>query len=217
MIRCELTNGDYFGITDRMQGKMEGVWSLNTSAECNPFCKRMRGIDGYICQSCYSKNTERRWKYSRLAWENNYRVLSENSLKDREVPILNTCIFRHQAHGDLINRTHYKNLVRVAEGNPGVTFALWTKNLGVINRGGVIKRDNLIHVYSTPQLNNPNPKLPKGFDRVFSVYTRPFTRETKVKVNCGAKNCLACQLCYTKSDVVFVNEHIKANGHKKTA
>jgi hypothetical protein len=86
--------------------------------------------------------------------------------------------------------------------------------MAVINKGGVLVRDNFIHIHSTPHMNVLVPTKPKGFDKVFSVYTRPFVKEHGVKINCGAKNCLTCQLCYTHNDTEYVNELIKSNGHK---
>lgn len=213
MIKVHLNDGSFFGITNQMEGKMKGMNSLNTSAECNPFCQKMRETQGMICRSCYSKSTERRYKNARAAFENNYNVLSTHLLTDKEVPRVNSVIFRFQAHGDLANRTHYKNLVKIAETNPDTTFALWTKRLSVVRQGGIIKRDNIIYVYSTPKLDEASPKLPEGFDKVFSVYSRQYAKDKNVQINC-AKLCFTCQLCYAKNDTHIVNELIKSNSHK---
>jgi len=211
-MRHRVLNGQHIVITDDMTGKMVGMNSLNTSAECNPFCTKMRATKGYICQSCYSKSTERRWKYSQAAWANNFDVLSSRVLADQEIPIINSAIFRFQAHGDLVNRTHYINLVRFAEANQQTTFALWTKHMDVVNNGGLVKVKNLINIYSTPVLNDLHPIRPKGFSKVFTVYSRPFTREHKsVKVNCAA-SCLECQKCYQHNGITRINEHIKQTG-----
>jgi hypothetical protein len=209
MSKVYLLDGRFYGITDRMSGKMKGMYSLNTSPSCNPFCQAMRSVPGSICEHCYSKGSEARWKNSKGAWTNNYYVLSEHVLKDSEIPQLNHQIFRFQAHGDLANRTHYRNLVAIAEANPKVMFALWTKNLRVINQGGVVVRDNLTHVYSTPRLNVEAPVLPKKFDKVFSVYNRKNAEAMGISINCQTE-CISCRLCYAKNDVAIVNEHIKA-------
>ncbi len=211
MKRIKLLDGGYYGVTDQMAGKMEGMWSLNTSPTLNPFCLKMRENPCLICSHCYSKISEARWANCRAAWQLNYQVLTSRVLKDAELArITEVDLFRFQAHGDLGNRTHYKNLVRIAEANPGVRFALWTKHLAVVNKGGLIKLGNLIHVYSTPKLNELNPRLPKGFDKVFTVYNRPFLKGHKeVAINC-AQSCLGCQLCYERNDVHVINERIKA-------
>lgn len=215
MIHCSLLNGQSFGITNEMSGKMEGMWSLNTSANINPFCLKMRECAGVICKSCYTKGKEKMQVNCHTAWVNNYHVLSENVLKDRELPIINQQVFRFDAHGELVNRIHYKNLIKIAEANPRTMFALWTKHLAVVRDGGLIRLKNLIHVFSTLKLNELKPKRPKGFDKAFSVYSRPFIREhADIKINC-AKSCNECRLCYEKNDVAYVNELIKYSGDPK--
>lgn len=215
MIHCSLLNGQTFGITNEMSGKMEGMYSLNTSANINPFCLKMRECAGVICKSCYTKGKEKMHTACHTAWVNNYHVLSENVLKDRELPIINQQVFRFDAHGELVNRIHYKNLIKIAEANPRTMFALWTKHLAVINAGGLIRLDNLINVFSVYNLNETKPKRPKGFDKVFAVYSRPFIREhADIKINC-AKSCNDCRLCYEKNDVPRVNELIKYSGDSK--
>ena len=211
MKKIQLLNGDYYGVTDSMQAKMKGMWSLNTSPRENPFCLKMRATEGAICEHCYSKITESRWKNCHAAWAHNYHVLTKNVLKDNELVIFkNREVFRFQAHGDLGNRIHYVNLVKIAEANPKVKFALWTKNLDVIKEGGIIKLPNLVHVYSGIKLNGLGTARPKGFDKIFRVFTRPFLREhTEIKINC-ANICNECRLCYEKNDVNIINEKIKA-------
>lgn len=213
-MRHYLSTGKHIVITDQMDGKMEGMWSLNTSPSINPFCLKMRQSKNAICKSCYSKISEARFKNSKQAWINNYHVLSSSILRAKDIPIFKQDIFRLQAHGDLVNRTHYKNLMKIVEANPQTIFALWSKHLAVINKGGIIKLPNLIYVYSTPQLNCLTPVRPTGFDRAFSVYTRPFAEAYKVQINC-ALHCDSCRICYRRGDPVFIRELIKSNGHKK--
>ena len=209
-----LKNGLWYQTTDKMDGKMAGMKSLNTSPSCNPFCQSMQKVGKYICSSCYSNNTEKRWKDAKKSWENNFHVLSNHALEEGELVGTKAEIYRFSAHGDLGSRIHYENLVRIAEYNPKTTFALWTKNHSVIRQGGVIELPNLIHIYSTPNLNEPNPVVPDGFDRSFSVYTYDFAMENGIDVNCGAKNCLSCRLCYEHNDVEYVNEIIKSDHYK---
>ena len=213
-MRHYLSTGKHLVVTDDMQGKMEGMWSLNTSPSINPFCLKMRKGKHSICKSCYSHISEARFKNSKQAWINNYHVLSETILKDKDIPIFKQDIFRLQAHGDLATRKHYKNLIKIAEANPQTTFALWTKNLAIINKGGIVKLPNLVYVYSTPQLDCLTPARPAGFDRAFSVYTRPFVQAYGIQINC-ALHCDSCRICYHKGEPTFIRELIKSNGHKR--
>jgi hypothetical protein len=211
-MRHYLSTGKHIVVTDKMNGKMEGMWSLNTSPSINPFCLKMRKGKNTICKSCYSHISEARFKLSKAAWINNYHVLSEVVLKDRDIPLFNLNIFRLQAHGDLVNRIHYKNLIKIVEANPQSMFAMWSKNLPVIYKGGMIKLPNLIYVYSTPQLNEKYPTKPKGFDKVFTVYGRNYVKDNPIQINC-ALHCNSCRLCYRRGEPAFINELIKSNGH----
>ena len=204
-----LYSGGSYSITTDMTGKMRGMLSLNTSPQCNPFCQKMQKDDSNVCTYCYSAKTEKRWTTTQRAWINNFNMLSKIKLKRFEIPTLTCSIFRFSAHGELANRCHYNNLCAIAKANTQTIFALWTKRLDVINRGGVCKLDNLIHVYSTPKLDVLNPTLPPGFDKVFSVYTPEFAEKHNIKINCGAKKCAECRLCYTHNKTTYVNELLK--------
>ena len=193
-------------------GKMTGVNAISTSVLLNPFCQKMRETDGMICQSCYARTGENMYEGARNGWQANYHLLSSRLLKVKEIPHINASVFRFQSHGELINRTHYKNLIKIADANPQTMFGFWTKNLAVIKRGGLIKRDNIVYVFSSFKKNVLNPVVPKGFDKVFTVFNRPFlAKHPEVNINCSSK-CNECRLCYSKNDVVFVNEKIKYSG-----
>jgi hypothetical protein len=92
----------------------------------------------------------------------------------------------------------------IAEANPATTFAMWTKRLDIVKP---VRMDNFIYVYSSPQKNVVAP-LPKGFDKVFTVFSKPFIRENGVGINCQ-QSCAACLLCYTRNDIVYVNEALR--------
>ena len=213
--RCKqinLNNGQYFKISGKMSGKMESIRSLNTSHILNLNCQENRKNKNTICSSCYSYVSEKRYKNSSKLWQHNYQVLSTCTLKDNETPILkNDEIFRFNAHGDIINRVHYNNLIKIVKKNPTVKFALWTKNLKVIYKGkGLIKLDNLQYIYSDLYLNNlDSPEIPDGFDKIFRVYTTKTVRENNIKINCS-QNCFECQLCYNKNKITIINEKIKS-------
>ena len=219
MRKIYLQNGEYYGLTDMMTGKMTGMWSLNTSPSANPFCQKMQKNPKYICKSCYSRTSEARWKGAGAAWAHNSAVLGSRRLGDSEVPDMTRFkvmpdIFRFSAHGDLMNETHYKNLILIAKANPQVMFALWTKRAEIVRKVGNPRLTNMLHIYSTPVINKFRPIKPRGFDKVFTVYTRPFVRANGIEINCGARECLTCRLCYTHNSIVWVNELIKANGYK---
>ena len=213
---CEqinLNNGKWFKISGEMTGKMEGIKSLNTSHMLNANCQKNRNDENSVCSSCYSYVSEKRFTRVGKLYQHNYKILSTHALKNNEVPILEqNTLFRFNAHGDLINRVHYNNLIKIAKFNPGVHFALWTKNLKVINNGnGIIKMDNIQYIYSDMYLNNlNNPIVPYGFNKIFRVYNTKAIRENKsIVINCS-NNCYKCRLCYTPNDIQIINEQIKS-------
>ena len=209
-----LDNGNCFKVSGRMSKKMDNIRSLNTSLTLNKHCQENRANKNSICAHCYSYVSEKRYPSSHTMWALNYNVLSTQRLKNNEIPVFkNDEIFRFNAHGDLINRTHYNNLVKIAKKNPHVKFALWTKNLDIVDAGtGIADLDNLTHVYSDLYLNNLDDiKLPTGFDKVFKVYDTKTLRANKdIKVNC-CQSCFDCQLCYEKNDTAVIIEKIKSS------
>lgn len=209
-----LNNGNCFKISGQMTGKMIKIRSLNTSHSLNPYCQENRKNKNSICSSCYSYVSEKRYIESKKMWSLNYNILSTHVLKDNEVPTLrkSDSIFRFNAHGDLINRIHYNNLIKIVKKNPEVLFALWTKNLKVINKGkGIVKLDNIQYIYSDIYLNNLNtPIVPEGFDRLFRVYdTKTLRANNSIVVNCP-NSCFKCQVCYKQNDTKVIIEKIKS-------
>lgn len=190
-------------------GKMAQIDSINTSTLQNDYCSKMRENSASICKSCYSAT----YSKMRLSLENklvyNSQLLSENVLIDYQVPRINSFYFRFNSFGELINEIHFINLVKICELNPQTSFSLWTKKISLVQRLldlQVIKKPaNLILIASSPALNC-QVKLPRHFDKVFSVYTRKGASQKAIFVNCGGAKCIDCLTCYTKSDVTFINE-----------
>ena len=189
-----------------MTGKLKGLAAVNTSPLDNDYCKAMSENPDNICHYCYSqKMLKGLRKNCRPSWKKNGELLSAFGLTASQLPKIKTELCRFSAHGELINRTHALNYFEIARANPKVTFAFWTKRPLFVPTDET--PDNVVMVYSSPQLNTPG-KLPHGFDKVFTVYKKD--KAEGVTINCGAKSCDTCRLCYDKSNgVVFVNEIVK--------
>lgn len=213
-MRIDLKNGKFYTTTDAMDGKMTGMKSLNTSPSLNPNCLKMQKTRGTICVQCYSNKTEARWPNARAAWRNNYHTLTENLLELDELYTTREDTYRLSAHGDIGNRIHYLNYVSIVKNNPQTIFSIWTKRLDIIKEGGLIQLPNLIHIYSAPKLNPRNVQLPAGFDKVFNVYTYDYAKKHNIDINCGARNCKECGICYAKNGITIINEVVKRD-HKK--
>lgn len=183
------------------KSKMDGLVSINTNPTMNPFCNKMRSKDT-ICKSCYSK----RYEYfpntvKRLT--DNTNILLSKDFDIKCVPNLNTYRFvRLHSFGELINSTHYRNLLSIVKAFPDTTFTLWTKRKEIVQK--IEKPTNLILIYSSPKLNKVSA-LPDKFDKVFTVFDKDFEG---VDINCQ-KQCISCLKCYTYNDTMFINEEKK--------
>jgi hypothetical protein len=57
---------------------------------------------------------------------------------------------------------------------------------------------------------NKERKNPFPFvDKVFTVYDPDFIEAENIDINCGARNCFDCGLCYEKNGVAVINEKLK--------
>ena len=169
-----------------------------------------------ICSKCYSRKLLK-GVYAKTCtkpYEENSKLLSSRLLFDRELPKIKTNIFRFHSHGELINENHLLNYFHIAELNPECTFTLWSKRIELIKDYIKFKPKNVITIYSTPKINVKKPRRPKGFDRVFSVYTAEFAHKNNININFHA-NCKECLSCYTiKNKKRYINEVIKNEQNK---
>lgn len=120
-----------------MTGKMTGMLSLNTSCLTNPNCKAFSKVEGSICQKCYShKLLSCRQNVSKCfeqnAFELTTRILTNEEI-NKNFRFYNINFFRFEAFGDLMNDNQLLNYVNIAKANKNIKFALWTKNISIIN------------------------------------------------------------------------------------
>ena len=187
-----------------MSGKLEGLQAINTNTLSNSFCSLMRQTDA-ICSACYSAAMLSGSRKNCVpAFEHNSALLSGSPLTDRQLPVINARYFRFHGHGELINGTHLENLYRIAEHNPGTTFALWTKRRDLI-RSGRARPANLLLIYSNPSLQKVMRKAPARFDKVFNNVPKDYTGPA----NCTGQKCAECLACYTWEGEDVIVEHAK--------
>jgi hypothetical protein len=114
------------------------------------------------------------------------------------------------AEGDLHNEQHLLNFFAIAKANPHTHFTLWTKRVDIVAMAMSkhAKPRNLHLIRSSFRLNVADPR-PPGFDKVFTVYTPEYIKAHGVKINCGAKSCMSCRLCYTNNATRNISEKLK--------
>ena len=183
-------------------GKLKGFFSLSTSTLKNPFCQKMMKVPHTICSKCYAAKLESFRDRLRGHLEDNYDKLSK-PIPDSELPnLFNMKYFRINSFGELINKHHLDNIIRIAELNPQTTMALWTKRTDLL-RAVNNKPANLILIVSSPYLNTQTEK-PDIADKVFTVHTK----DSLTEYNCS-RSCAACLKCYTIGDPnTFIEEEV---------
>ena len=222
----------------KLNGKLKDFQAISVNTITNGFCQSMHNIkrDDVICKKCYSFATLESKRFgSNLenALQRNsdllYKPLDKNCL-----PFINAAYFRFNAHGELINHVHFKNLILIAKHNPHCKFALWTKRKDIVR---LVKRDmkknsdefpnNLILVWSNPIVDDVHFVPPEGFDYVFNnitsdevdvMYRDWLTDKYVMTTNavadkhykpCTGQKCKDCLNCYDFGNNPCVIEKVK--------
>lgn len=197
-------------------GKMEGINSIGTSCADNPFCIKRRENGDSVCAHCYAATYMKMRPALKERLKVNAEILTTRMLENRELPFINSHLFRFESFGDLYNETHLENYIQICLHNPFTQFGLWTKNTWILDdvfeKKGIAKPKNMSIVVSSPLLNQQMEIDRKRFwfvDHVFTVYDKKFIETNSICINCGAKSCLRCQLCYFKNTEFYINEKLK--------
>ena len=67
-------------------------------------------------------------------------------------------------------------------------------------------------VVSSPLLNKPLELDRQKYwmvDHIFTVFDKECIQSHNIVINCGAKSCLGCQICYHNDTEFYVNEKLK--------
>ena len=209
----------------KLNGKLQDFQAISVNTLSNDFCQAMHNIkrDDVICRKCYSFATLESKRFGsnlEKALQRNSDLLSKPLNKDC-IPFINAAYFRFDAHGELINRVHFENLILIAQYNPKCNFALWTKCKDIVN---LVKRDlkqegrrfpaNLILVWSNPIVDSVHFQPPEGFDYVFNNvtndhYVNNFDSYYKYHQPCTGQKCKDCLNCYDFNNNPCVIEKVK--------
>lgn len=200
-------------LTIKHTGKMEGMTSLSTAVTCNKNCQERSKIKDSICSKCYAQRMSKMYKSLDNKLKANTEELTTRIIPAEELPLINALYFRFEAFGDLNNDIQVINYFNICKKNPGVHFALWTKNPWFIYeaiKAGNKKPKNLVIILSSPFINKVVEISDKYdfIDKVFTVYDKETSKT--VNINCGSRKCLECGRCYKKTrQVEYINEILK--------
>jgi hypothetical protein len=215
MTECTLANSKKISglhFTTNHTRKMAGMVSISTSVTTNARCAKNAQIKGSICELCYAAKQMKVYPSMEKPMVENQRILTSEILPAEKLPMINNIYFRFESFGDLNNATQVKNYFNICYKNPRVKFALWTKNpdyIAAAIRDGYEKPENLNIVLSSLFVNQQRKTRYPFIDKVFTVYDPDHIEQNGIEINCGAKNCFSCGLCYEKNGVSVINEKLK--------
>lgn len=194
-------------------GKMVGMYSLSTSCCCNERCLRNSKIKGSICEKCFAMRQMNYQTSMKDPLAQNYEILTKEIIDWDDLPIINALYFRIESFGDLANVTQAINYMHLIQKNPNTFFAWWSKNMDIVNemfkQTGYEKPSNVNFIESSLMVNKAKHPSYWFVDKVFTVFDKETIAERDININCGARSCLKCGLCYHKNDIVYVNEEMK--------
>ena len=186
-------------------GKLTGMHSISTSVALNPICAERSKNPNSICHKCYAARYVGMRKGLREALERNTAELTA-VMSLLEMPCINDRLFRFESFGDVQNAIQAANYYGIALKNGETTFSAWTKNVEYYEYAHEHfrrKPENFILIYSDPIINGHSDEWYEAFfaahplvDKIFVVYDKEHA--PAVAINCGARRCLECQICYHK-------------------
>ena len=193
-------------------GKMSGMVSISTAVTTNARCAKNAAVPGSICSRCFAARQMKIFPSMEKPLIRNQEILTSGILPPEKLPRLNCLYFRFEAFGDLSNAVQVINYFNLCRKNPGVRFALWTKNPDYIAqaiRDGYPKPDNLQIVLSSLFINRERRTRYDFVDKVFTVYDKHYITDNAVDVNCGSRECFSCGLCYNRGGPRHIREQLK--------
>jgi len=194
-------------------GKMETIFSISTLCDINPNCVARMMNGNLICAKCFSHRMGQRMPGLVNKLKRNTEILTTTIIDVDDIPVLMNDMLRGESFGDLNNEIQVVNYFNIFAKNAHARCALWTKNPWIIasamEKYSIKKPDNLVIVYSTPELNGePNTEIFAKYpfvDKIFTVYDKTHAKE----INCGARSCRTCGRCYSKDTERIINEMLK--------
>ena len=204
-------------ISHGLTGKMAGMPAITSSMLCNEYCEKLRAIPGTVCEKCYTLKYLKARPSVEKCYRENTQLLTKSIIPIHQLPFINATMCRLESFGDIINATHLQNYINLIKKNNHCSFALFTKNYTVVfNYFKTHKQPkNLSIVISSLLLNQPfelsaldatNLKNVK----IFTVYTKTYTQENNVIINCGKNRCIDCRRCYKSNKTpIFISEILK--------
>ena len=206
------------------EAKMNGIISISTYVGNNKYCQaRCNNCENAICKYCYAASLTGQRYFLKMKLIRIMAIFTTIELSKSDIPVIDNTIypyFRFESFGDLNNTLQFQNYNLFALVNSAVNITIWTKNPGIIQQcinNGLQLSDNLIIGLSSLYLNKPEIEKAKKYPFIrflFTVYDDQFISDHNIVINCGAKHCLTCGICYKylheyKTGLYIINERKK--------
>ena len=193
--------------------KMKWIPSINFwGTEARRFCLKNAENPDLICSKCYAIRKTLYQPGSMLSGMRNSYLLKKYSPEPQK---MNYQIFRFNSLGELSDTDEYVFMTEICKRNPETMFALYTKRLDIVEKAerGMNRPKNLIVIDSWPyvaDVKEPHADGPRrGAEKIFSIYPRVYAEKKSIQINCGAKSCNSCRICYRHGTATVVNELLK--------
>ena len=204
-------------VSHGLTGKMAGMPAVTSSMLCNEYCQKLSKLVGTVCEKCYTKKYLKARPNIEKMYAQNTELLSSSVIPIKQLPFINAAMCRLETFGDITNATHLHNYVNLIKKNNHCMFSLFTKNYTVVFDYFKTHKQpkNLSIVISSLLVNQPFDAsflkdIPLTNVKIFTVYSKPFTKSNNVIINCGKNRCVDCKRCYTKNKApIYVSELLK--------
>lgn len=192
-----------YNIAYHESGKIEGVFSLDSSATNCSFCVKMRQLAAekpelnIICGKCYDFRQES-YRLAVLARHTlNMLIMESVSFTVEELATLPVYgIVRVNSSGDSSGDTYAANMIKFAIAHPHCNVAIWSKNVGsyihACDKYG--KPANVTLIQSSVYVDKET-KPAKYFDHVFTVYFDENKVNAAIAAGAGECNGKKCRDC----------------------
>lgn len=184
-------------------GKIEGIWSMDSTTESD-FFQKMRNSKNpnCICLKCYAArlaafrtNMKKRHALTALILSTVQFTIDE--LRTR--PVFG--ILRHNSDGEFVNEIHATNAVNQAYAFPDLKVGTFSKNVEVLEAvfDKIGKPANLKFIQSSPIIDH-KCRRSRYADYTFTVYSTPEKVAEAIangSMPCNGRKCNACGFsCY---------------------
>ena len=198
-------------VSDKLTAKMAGMLAISTSCVENHFCACRMINPELICFHCFARGIMINYAAAGEHGAQNADLLTTHIVPADLLPRFKRSvqIVRIEATGDVANVTQAINYIHIAQVNPHVTFAWWSKNPGIIDKAikAAGRPENVVFIASSPRLNEQERIRYSWIDKVFTVYDADHAGT--VEINCGARSCKTCRRCYSHDTERIINELLK--------